>query len=439
MPSPWWTRHPRISSARWPSIRARERSRTAPDRSGSRLPTLAPSHGSRRRPGGSSLRSLSTGRRRASRLPIGASGPSARALPIAPSRSTRSTRRSTPSSRVRRLPMVVLGDGGSIAAERDSVVVAPRAGYLTRIDARSGRTLSRIDPNVAPTAVAQGFGSSWLVYREANLVVRVDATGAITPIPVGRGPSAVTVGRRAVWVADELDGTVKSIDPATSSVETTVDGRERALCDRRRRRERLGGELRRRDAYAHRRAHEPAQRTRHGWRKPAGARRGGGQGVGERPAAAGRGADGRHARGERAEGHHGVRPRCREHDRRRADRVCDLLDAAPLSGRARTGRPAARAGRCPRRAHRERRRPLVHVRDPPGLALLAAVERARHRGDLQAHDRAQSQPAQEHGPRRLGAGSAGAARRGRRARPTWPARRRTSPGSARAATGSRSG
>jgi DNA-binding SARP family transcriptional activator/ABC-type transport system substrate-binding protein len=126
-------------------------------------------------------------------------------------------------ARVWRLPMVVLGDGGSIAAERNSVVVAPRAGFLTRIDARSGRTLSRIDPNIAPTAVAQGFGSSWLAYREANLVVRVDATGAITTIPVGRGPSAVTVGRRAVWVADALGGTVKSIDPATSSVETTVE------------------------------------------------------------------------------------------------------------------------------------------------------------------------------------------------------------------------
>ena len=126
-------------------------------------------------------------------------------------------------ARVRRLPMVVVGDSGSITAERDSVVIAPRAGYLTEIDARSGRTLSRIDPNVAPTAVAQGFGSSWLAYREANLVVRIDATGAITTIPVGRGPTAVTVGRRAVWVTDALDGTVKSIDPATSSVETTVE------------------------------------------------------------------------------------------------------------------------------------------------------------------------------------------------------------------------
>ena len=119
-------------------------------------------------------------------------------------------------ARVRRLPMVVLGDGGSIAAGRDSVVVAPRAGYLTRIDARSGR-MSRIDPTVAPAAVAQGFGSSWLVDREENLVVRVDSSGAITPIPVGRGPSAIAVGKRAVWVANALDGTVSSIDPATYS------------------------------------------------------------------------------------------------------------------------------------------------------------------------------------------------------------------------------
>jgi YVTN family beta-propeller protein len=126
-------------------------------------------------------------------------------------------------ARVRRLPMVVAGDSGSIAAERNSVVVAARAGYLTRIDARSGRTLRRIDPTVAPTAVAQGFGSSWLAYREANLVVRIDATGAIIPIPVGRAPVAVTVGRRAVWVADSLGDTVKSIDPATSSVITTTE------------------------------------------------------------------------------------------------------------------------------------------------------------------------------------------------------------------------
>ena len=124
-------------------------------------------------------------------------------------------------ARVRRLPMVSAGDTGSVASARDTVVVAPRSGFLTRIDARSGR-VARIDPNAAPAAVAQGFGSSWLAYPEADAVVRVDATGALTTIPVGREPTAVTVGRRAVWVADTLDDTVKSIDPATSSVITTI-------------------------------------------------------------------------------------------------------------------------------------------------------------------------------------------------------------------------
>ena len=215
MPSPWWTRHPRISSTRWPWIRDRDRSRTAPDRSGSRIPTLAPSHGSRRRPGGSWPGSCSTAAQG-----LAATSGSLWAVGSSPTDSSLTLDRIDPTfntaARVRRLPMVVLGDGGSIAAGRDSVVVAPRAGYLTRIDARSGR-MGRIDPTVAPAAVAQGFGSSWLVDREENLVVRVDSSGAITPIPVGRGPSAIAVGKRAVWVADALDGTVSSIDPATYS------------------------------------------------------------------------------------------------------------------------------------------------------------------------------------------------------------------------------
>jgi YVTN family beta-propeller protein len=125
-------------------------------------------------------------------------------------------------ARVRQLPMAAPGDIGSVANAGGSVVVAPRSGFVTRIDAQSGRTLSRIDPAASPTAVAHGFGSSWLAYPEADLVIRIDAAGAVTPIPVGRGPSAVTIGRRAVWVADSLGDTVKSIDPTTGSVVWTV-------------------------------------------------------------------------------------------------------------------------------------------------------------------------------------------------------------------------
>ena len=122
----------------------------------------------------------------------------------------------------RRLPVVVIGDTGSLSGRGEILLVAPRTGLLTRVDAGSGRTLWQRDPNAAPSAAALGFGSSWLAYREANLVVRVDSSGAITQIPVGRGPSAIAVGKRAVWVANALDGTVKSIDPATSAVITTI-------------------------------------------------------------------------------------------------------------------------------------------------------------------------------------------------------------------------
>src|SRR5262249_45042233 len=120
-------------------------------------------------------------------------------------------------SRVRRLATVVTGDSGSLSPSGQTLLVAPPTGLLARIHARRGGILRQLDPKAAPTAAAFGFGSSWLAHREANLVVRVDASGAITQIPVGREPSAIAVGKRAVWVANALDGTVKPIDPATNS------------------------------------------------------------------------------------------------------------------------------------------------------------------------------------------------------------------------------
>lgn len=125
-------------------------------------------------------------------------------------------------SRAERLPLAVAGDTGSVAGRGGTVLVAPRSGLLTRIDAHNGHTLGRVDPNASPASIAVGLGGSWLAYPEANLVIRVDRSGAITQIPVGRDPSAIAIGARAVWVANELDGTVKSIDPDTSAVITTI-------------------------------------------------------------------------------------------------------------------------------------------------------------------------------------------------------------------------
>ena len=53
-------------------------------------------------------------------------------------------------------------------------------------------------------------------------MVRVDPTGLLTPIAVGNGPTAITVGGGGVWVVDSLDDTVVRIDPGTRSVTATI-------------------------------------------------------------------------------------------------------------------------------------------------------------------------------------------------------------------------
>ena len=70
--------------------------------------------------------------------------------------------------------------------------------------------------------MALGADAVWVVDSEANTVTRVDSTGLLTPIPVGRGPSALAVGAGAVWVADLLDDAVVRIDPAARAVTTTI-------------------------------------------------------------------------------------------------------------------------------------------------------------------------------------------------------------------------
>ena len=124
------------------------------------------------------------------------------------------------------------------------------------------------------------------------------------------------------------------------------------------------------------------------------------------------------------------------YDRRRARSCSAICSTSARTIPTSPDWPAC--GSCPTPpapSHRQRRRPLLHVRDPPGPALLAAVERARHRANLQAHDRAQSQPTHlaDGTPGRCSSATSSAPR------PTWPARRAHRRDSARAATGSRSG
>ncbi len=174
---------------------------------------------------------------------------------------------------------------------------------------------------------------------------------------------------------------------------TTIRGREHADRDRDRRRQRLGGKRRGRQARPDRRAQQRCHRDGRDRREPAVPGRRRRQGLGERPSdttgcPTDRG-DGRH---RRPVVHDDARPSGRVQRRRFLGRVRNLRDAGQLSRRTGHRRNAPRSRRRPLPPCGEQGRPLVHVHDPARHALLAAFEPAGHRADLQAHDRARPNP-----------------------------------------------
>ena len=117
---------------------------------------------------------------------------------------------------------VVPSGPGAVAAESNSVWVAPSTGLLTRLNATTGDVMQQLDPNASPAGIALGGGAIWLTDTEANNVVRIDPTGLLTPIPVGNAPTGITVGAGGVWVVDSLDDAVVRIDPSTRSVTARI-------------------------------------------------------------------------------------------------------------------------------------------------------------------------------------------------------------------------
>src|SRR5262245_44460045 len=84
------------------------------------------------------------------------------------------------------------------------------------------RPLPRADQTIPvgsdPYNVAEGFGSVWVTVNGG--LIRIDpASGAVAArIDVGGRPWGVATGGGAVWIANETDGTVSRIDPATNTV-----------------------------------------------------------------------------------------------------------------------------------------------------------------------------------------------------------------------------
>jgi DNA-binding SARP family transcriptional activator/ABC-type transport system substrate-binding protein/DNA-binding beta-propeller fold protein YncE len=72
----------------------------------------------------------------------------------------------------------------------------------------------------APTHVATGAGSIWIVSPNRQTVTRIDAKTdhVVQTIEVGNGPSGIAYAGRAIWVANSLDGTISRIDPGSNTV-----------------------------------------------------------------------------------------------------------------------------------------------------------------------------------------------------------------------------
>jgi YVTN family beta-propeller protein len=93
-------------------------------------------------------------------------------------------------------------------------VTCPNSSSVMRIDPKTAAVLARISMDGGPTGVDVGMGRVWVSALKTGLVYRVDPrTNQVSgdPIRVGKGPAAIAVDSKSVWVANTEDGTVSRI------------------------------------------------------------------------------------------------------------------------------------------------------------------------------------------------------------------------------------
>ena len=284
------------------------------------------------------------------------------------------------------------------------VWVAPYSGELTRLAAQTGRIVEHVDPNAAPAGIDVGAGAAWMTDSFAGNVIRVDnATGLVTPLAVGPGPSGIAVGGGGVWVAVTGADKVVRIDPSTRAVTDTIAvGRSPTGVS-------VGagsvwvansgdGTVTRIDPTTN----QPNATIAVGGSPQAITIAGGrawvtvdAQTIPPTRLASGGAATARLRRTTVDS----MDPALAYDAAGVAAAVRDLREAPQLPRQGRAGGVPARArGRAVAAGALGRRQDL-HVHDPQRLSVLAAVDRAGHRPDVQAHDRAHPQPGNEE-PRR---------------------------------------
>jgi YVTN family beta-propeller protein len=95
---------------------------------------------------------------------------------------------------------------------------------LIEIDPGTGEVRRTLTLDLQPTALAVGKEAIWVADYDAQTVAEIDPGSGqtVATIAVGKGPSALAVVDGAVWVANALDSTVSRIDPVRGSVVATI-------------------------------------------------------------------------------------------------------------------------------------------------------------------------------------------------------------------------
>ena len=207
--------------------------------------------------------------------------------------------------------------------------------------------VDRIPTGGGPGAIAVGDDAVWVAERFAGKVARIDPSRdrIITEIRVGAAPSALAVIGHSVWVANSGDGTLSQIDARTNRVAQhplRIGNSPAALAA-------INGRL-----------WVSVQAPAAGVAPPVGGATGGVARVAVKddpgppdPAA----------------------------QRSLADPQRDVRQALQLPRRLRRGGLADHPRGRARDADGFTRRPALHVHDPAGLSLLAALQRAGDRSD----------------------------------------------------------
>jgi hypothetical protein len=120
-----------------------------------------------------------------------------------------------------RLPAPV-AEESSVAAGPGQVFVLMNDGRIAAVPVAGGR-VRVLDAPAGATALRYGFGSLW-VPVEGGFLHRVDpATGrSRARVRVGGVPRFLTVGHGAVWVMNQLGGTVSRVDPRTEQADPPI-------------------------------------------------------------------------------------------------------------------------------------------------------------------------------------------------------------------------